>query len=306
MTPLSEIDLQAIAIGTILGTIARYILLRSDYRIYPSYPHGSVIHLSLGFIAAFLGAVAIPALLEEEYTAVTFLALAAQQFREIRNMERETLQNLESSELVPRGEEYIEGISKVFEARNYLVMGTALLTSSITFLLESPIIGIIIGGASVLATFRIMRGKRVGDFAKVELGELSFHNSLLYINDIPMVNFGDTQVQQTILEKGFGVVITPYNDNAGATLTNAGQRAAIIHDAATMLGVYKDVNTEEFTPVMRRNLETGKLGMVIVPLEGEAEYLIDAVEYVPVLESALRFPLKSRPGYKASKARGNK
>ncbi len=39
--------------------------------------------------------------------------------------------------------------------------------------------------------------------------------------------------------------------------------------------------------------------MVIIPLEGDADFLIEAVKYVPVLESALRFPLKSRPGYKA-------
>lgn len=296
---LIEIEQQAIVIGTGVGTLARYILLRSDFRIYPSYPHGNVIHLSLGFIAAFLGSVAIPALLEEEYTAVTFLALAAQQFRDIRNMERETLQNLESSELVPRGKEYIEGIAKVFEARNYLVMATALLTSTFIYLLSSPVIGIILGCASLIGAFRIMRGKRVGDFAKVELGKLSFHDSLLYINDISMINLGDSTTQQIILEKGIGAVITPIDDNAGATLANGGQRAAIVHDIATMLGVYKDVNTEEFTPVIRRNLDTGQLGLIIVPLEGNNEYLVDAIKYVPILESALRFPLKSRPGYKA-------
>ncbi|MEG3070893.1 MAG: YIEGIA domain-containing protein [Candidatus Syntrophopropionicum ammoniitolerans] len=34
---------------------------------------------------------------------MTFLALAAQQFREIRNMERRTLESLERTELVKRG-----------------------------------------------------------------------------------------------------------------------------------------------------------------------------------------------------------
>ncbi|ACB85208.1 YIEGIA family protein [Natranaerobius thermophilus] len=299
MIPEIEIQLQAIALGTVIGTGARYILLRSDFRIYPSYPHGNVIHLSLGFVAAFLGAVAIPALLEEEYTAVTFLALAAQQFREIRNMERETLTNLESTELVPRGNQYIEGISKVFEARNYLVMAAALLTSTATYLTVSSLIGGIIGVSATLATFRIMRGKKVGDFADIQLGELSFDDSLLFVEDIPMVNYGDSQVQETILNKGFGLIITPKNDNAGATLTNTGQRMAIVHDVASMLGVYKDVNTEEFTPVIRRDLDTGRLAMVIIPLEGNPDYLIEAVKYVPILESALRYPLKSRPGYKA-------
>lgn len=77
--------------GLGIGTISRIVLLKNDYRNYPGYPHGYVTHISLGFIAAALGAVAVPALVEKEYTAVTFLALAAQQFREIRNMERESL-----------------------------------------------------------------------------------------------------------------------------------------------------------------------------------------------------------------------
>jgi hypothetical protein len=80
--------LTVIITGLIVGLISRIVLLRSDYRNYPSYPHGYVTHISLGFVAAALGAVAVPALIEKEYTAVTFLALAAQQFREIRNMER--------------------------------------------------------------------------------------------------------------------------------------------------------------------------------------------------------------------------
>ena len=63
-----------------MGFFDRLYLLCSDYRSYPSYPHGYVIHLSLGAIAAALAAVAIPALLVKEYTAITFLVLCAQQF----------------------------------------------------------------------------------------------------------------------------------------------------------------------------------------------------------------------------------
>ena len=64
---------EAIVLGMTAGFIARLYMLRTDYRNYPSYPHGYIIHLSLGAIAASLAAIALPALLEEEYTAVTFL-----------------------------------------------------------------------------------------------------------------------------------------------------------------------------------------------------------------------------------------
>ncbi|MDD4335713.1 MAG: YIEGIA domain-containing protein, partial [Desulfotomaculaceae bacterium] len=124
--------LVVITAGILAGTLSRFILLRSDYRQYPGYPHGYLSHLLLGFIASALGAVAVPAVMAPEYTAVTFLALAAQQFREIRDMERRTLESLERTELIKRGLDYIEGIARTFEARNYLVMGTAFATSLAT------------------------------------------------------------------------------------------------------------------------------------------------------------------------------
>ncbi len=40
--------LASIAGGVVAGTIGRYYMLRSDYRQYPSYPHGVVTHMSLG------------------------------------------------------------------------------------------------------------------------------------------------------------------------------------------------------------------------------------------------------------------
>ena len=86
-----------IATGIVAGIINRWLLLRSDYRHYPTYPHGQLIHLALGFIAASLGAVAVPAIAKPDYVSVTCLVLAAQQFREVRNMEREPLMKLEES-----------------------------------------------------------------------------------------------------------------------------------------------------------------------------------------------------------------
>ncbi len=70
-------------------------MLRTDYRQYPTYLHGKIIHIALGFIASGLGAIAIPALMEENFTAITFLTVAASQFRDVRNMERTTLTELD-------------------------------------------------------------------------------------------------------------------------------------------------------------------------------------------------------------------
>ena len=56
----------------IMGTFARVHMIKSDYRQYPTYPRGYLSHFTLGFIAAGLGSVALPALIEKEFAAITF------------------------------------------------------------------------------------------------------------------------------------------------------------------------------------------------------------------------------------------
>ena len=99
----SHKELTAVAMGTAFGMAARIAMLRSDYRQYPAYPHGKIIHLALGLIAGALGAVAVPALFNKDYTAITFMSLAAQQFREVRNMERNTLTAIDELERSGKG-----------------------------------------------------------------------------------------------------------------------------------------------------------------------------------------------------------
>ena len=284
-----------IVFGVILGTLARYLMLKSDYRHYPSYPHGVITHISLGFIAAVLGSVAVPALMAKEFTAVSFLALAAQQFREVRTIEREMLFNLDKSELVQRGPDYIEGIARVFESRNYLVIFTSLIVSSVT-LFTHWIFGLVAGALAVLASNRLMSGRRVGEIARVRTGDIEFKGANIFVEDIHIMNIGGDETREILGKRAVGVIIEPINDNERETLANNGQRMAIAHDSASQLGIYKDVDTPEFNPLVRRDLDTGRIAMLIVPIEKDPEYLLTAVKGVPVLESATGKPLKSRAG----------
>jgi hypothetical protein len=287
--------LTATLLGIGFGFAARCLMLRSDYRQYPAYPHGYVTHLSLGLIAALLGALAVPALLEREFTAVTFLSLAATQFRDIREIERETLSKLDISNLVARGPDYIEGIARVFEARNYLVMLIALLVSGLTYL-TNVLAGIIMGAFALLGALRLMRGPVIGQIATVRPGRISFKGPNLFVEDIHFMNLAREEVRRTVLARGLGVVIEPFDDNAREILANNGQRMAIAHDAATQLGIYRDVDTAEFTPILRRDLDTGRIALLILPLEKDMDCLVSAVKNVPVLESSTSRPLKSRAG----------
>lgn len=90
---ISTDQIVLITTAIVVGTLARVLTIKEDYRQYPSYPNGYLTHLITGFVAAALGAVAIPALMTKNFVAVTFLTLAIQQFRDVRKTERDSLKD---------------------------------------------------------------------------------------------------------------------------------------------------------------------------------------------------------------------
>jgi len=288
-----------VAAGVAAGTLARLVLLRRDYRQFPSYPQGYTIHLSLGFIAAALGAIAPPAIATGDLAAASFLALAATQFREVRAVERESLVNMEATELVPRGAAYIEGIARVFEARNYLTMVTAL-AASLAGVIAVPWgpwwslgVALAAGLVAVALVRGLMSGQRIGDIAVVKPVPLEFDGPLLTVAGVQIMNVGLPASRERYLNEGLAVVIRPKDANARATLSNVGQRQAIAHEVAMLLGIKMDVDEPEFTPIARQNPATGEVVMAIVPLLPDERALVQAVEYVPVLEGTVRKPVAS-------------
>lgn len=294
----------AVILGTCAGALARLDTLIVDYRQYPSYPQGYTIHMTLAVIAAFLGAVAIPALAVKDFAAASFLALAATQFREVRAIERETLLNLEDSELVPRGKAYIEGIARVFEARNYLAMLTAFVASGavvvageVTQSLGWALVAGAVAGALIwIVIKRGVRGPHVGDLVELSIAPIEFDGPLLTVSGVVLMNIGIEEARERYLREGIGVVMVPKSPSAKATLANIGQRQAIAHDASTLVGITKEIDEPYFTPLVRRDGKTGKVVMAIVPAERNPEALLEAIRRVPVLEAAVRKPTQSVAG----------
>lgn len=287
--------------ATTAGFLARLYMLRRDYRQYPSYPQGWAIHLFVGFIGAAIGAVIVPAVIEKEYAAVSFLILAASQFREVRSVERDTLEAMESTELVKRGTAYIEGIARVFEARNYLAIWVSLAVAVAARLWPGGVFGnlavcSLVGLAMAALLSRLMHGDRVGDIAEVELAELQFDQALLKVEDTVLMNVGLETARAVYRERGLAAKIIPKGPNAKATLANLGQMQAIAHDVSAMIGVYMDVGEQESIPLVRRNPSSGCLYLVMVPSEDDPDAFLTAIRRVPVLEGAVRKPLTSVAG----------
>lgn len=281
-----------IILGVLVGTITRVLMLRTDYRQYPTYLHGKIIHVALGFIAASLGAVAVPAMMEMDFTAVTFLTVAATQFREVRNMERNTLSEIDDHELVSRGKAYIEGIAISFESRNYLVILTALITTLLYIIWN--IYAAIIGAVICFIISKIMQsGSTIKDLVQIEYVEPHFEGAGLYIDNIYIMNIGLPERQKEILKYGMGFILTPKNINVVNTIAHLGQRQAILHDVSVSLGVFRDSGTPALVPLIKRDLEDGRIGVFILPQIRDVEKAIRVIGAVPVLETAIRMPSKS-------------
>jgi uncharacterized protein len=281
-----------ILVGTLCGVICRLNMLRTDYRQYPTYPHGKIIHLALGVIASGLGAVLVATLLDKNYTAVTFLTLAAQQFRDVRNMERTMLTNVDAMELVPRGVTYIEGIAMAFEGRNYLVIITAFFASLATHFLHWYG-GAIVGVVLIFALNRYMSGRTLGDIVNVSEGKVNFKDANLFVDDILIYNTGLKDTQERILKNGVGIILEPKNANSTVTISNLGQRQAILHDVSTILGVFRDSGEPSLVPLTKRDLNSGRLALFLLPMDRDLQKAAEIVKRVPVLENAFRRPLKA-------------
>ncbi|MGM7682694.1 YIEGIA family protein [Cytobacillus sp. Hm23] len=286
-----------ILFGVIFGTIARLYMLRTDYRQYPTYLHGKIIHIALGFIAAGLGTIAVPAIMEEDFSAITFLALAASQFREVRNMERNTLNELDQYELVPRGSTYIEGIAIAFEGRNYLVIFTSLI-ATLCYLAFGMLVGTIVGFIAIGLSRKLMTGGKLKEIVSVEFVEPRFDGSGLYVDDIYIMNIGLPKRQEEVLQYGMGFILSPKNFDARSTIANLGQRQAILHDISTALGVYRDSGTPALIPLAKRDLDDGRVGIFILPQEKDVVKAMEIIGEVPTLESAIRMPTESKANEK--------
>jgi len=283
---LSAADITLIVTGIVMGTAARIITLKVDFRQVPTYPSAYFNNIVLGLIASALGAIAIPAILDKNYASVTFLTVAVQQFREVRKAERDSLEKLEHSEYIQRGAAYIDGISKTFESRSYISLVTALFTVLAMKLVNFPqpliniAVGVLAGLLVIFFCHRFTKGRTMETICTVRQGKIEVRGSELYVDDMFVTNYlGADRSRETFLKEGIAVVLEPKNDACRITLENYGQRQAVLFEAVRALGVkrYK---------FMRRNFATGKVILAFVPILNNPEQLIRAVRNTPILENS--------------------
>ena len=181
-------------IGIIIGLITRLIMLNLEQKQYPTQPNVLISQLVLAFVASCLGALLVPALIERSYTSITFLSLAAEQFRQVRENRRDTLTELEAKQLVKRGNAFIEEIAKTYEVRNYMCIISSFFTVGFYYLITSEFkvgsnIGLIISTIfGIILAFilkKLLKRDSIGDIADVKIVDVTFENdSILKVGSL--------------------------------------------------------------------------------------------------------------------------
>lgn len=286
-------------IGLIIGIISRLIMLNLDERQYPTQPNILTSQIVLAFVASSLGALLIPALINRSYTSITFLSLAAEQFRQVRTIRRNELQNLESTQLVPRGNSFIEEIARTYEIRNYMCIVTSFITVSSFYVLSSETkigdnsvmaISTVSGLAVALILRKMLTRQSIGDIAEVSIVDISFvEETLLKVGNLKgITNIGLKKDRDRYLNEGIGIEIRPRNNsytNAGI-LSYPGQRQVICYNLYSRLGVFREDNEPAFTPIPRRDPNSQALYIAFIPMERDERKVIEAVKSCPILDSA--------------------
>lgn len=286
-------------VAMIIGVISRLIMLNLDQKQYPSQPDILVSQIVLAFVASSLGALLIPALVDRSYTSITFLSLAAEQFRQVRNNRRDTLQSLEGTQLVPRGNSFIEEIARTYEIRNYMCIVTSFLTVSVFYILDGEfnvdentalIISTIVGLVIAYILKKSLSRQSIGDIAEVSIVDISFVNeSILKVGSLQgITNIGLKKDRERYLKEGVGIEIRPKNNSYinASILNNPGQRQVICYNLYSRLGVLRESNEPVFTPIPRKDPNTQAILIAFIPMEKNEQKVIEAIKSSPILASA--------------------
>lgn len=282
-------------VSMILGILCRGLVLRVTDRQYPTRPQDFLEQIITSGLAASLGAIALPALLDKEFSALTFFAVAIQQFQGLGEQERISLKNIDEDEIVPKGSAYVEEISSTYESRCYISLLSALASSWLFIVCNNRLkfglfmctVVATIGAAIVgLLIRQYLRRHSIGDIADVRPAKLKFDGPLLKVNDVIISNIGLEDTRKKYLENGLAIEIVPKSIGDYGIISDIGQRQAIIHNIFIHMGVNKDVDEKDILTISKLNVDKNTVVIPFIPIMKNIDTMIGIAKSTPILETA--------------------
>lgn len=284
---------RAFIVALFIGVLCRGLVLRVTDKQYPSRPQDYLEQIIISGLSASLGAIAFPALIDKEFSALTFFAVAIQQFQGLSQEERITIENIDNGEVVPKGAAYIEEISSTYESRSYISLFSSLVASVVYIycaraykfgFLPCTILAAI-GGVIVGFIFkRYLRRSSIGDIADVVEAKINFDGPILKVNDVFIENIGLEDTRSKYLKEGIAIEIIPKNMKAYGIVSDLGQRQAVLHNLFIHFGINKDIDEKDLLATTKINLDKNTVVIPYLPLVKDIDELIKVVKSTPILE----------------------
>ena len=221
--------------------------------------------------------------------------MGIQQFQGLSQQEKITLENIDSDEIVSKGEGYINEIATTYEVRSYISLFSALLSSIVYIyiarkfdadilicIIAASIAGIIVG----LFFRRVLRRPSINDVAEIYMAKISFEEQLLKVNDITMTNIGLKDTRKKYLEQGMAIEIVPKSMTDFGIINDIDQQRAIMHNIYIHLGFAKDVDEKDLLPIARTNLDKKSVVIIMIPLIKDEVTFMQVAGSTPVLDTS--------------------
>ena len=282
-------------VSLIIGTLCRAFVLRISDKQYPTRPQDYLQQIIIAGLSASLGAIALPALIDKEFSALTFFAVGIQQFQGLAQQERITLENLDSDEIVEKGGAYVEEIASTYETRSYISLFSSL-AASVAYIyiarrydLNALIctIAAVIAGVIVGLIFKFsLRRNSIGDVADVIPANLEFDDAVLKVNNVVITNIGLKSSRDRYLNKGMAVEIVPKNMADFGIVNDIGQRQAILHNIYIHMGIDKDVDEVDILAISRTDLKKRSVVIPYIPILQDIDVLINVIKSTPIIETS--------------------
>ena len=282
-------------VAVLLGTLCRFLVLRIKDKQYPKRPQDYIEQIIMAGLTSSLGAIALPALMDKEFAALTFLVVGIQQFQGLSKQEKITLDNIDEEELVPKVVSYIEEISSTYEVRSYVSLFSAF-GSSIVYILFArrfgenilicTILAVLVAFIVGLIFMRILRRNSINDIADIKSAKIYFDGPIMKVNDIVITNTGLKSTRDKFLKSGIAIEVVPKDKKDFGVINDLGQRAAIIHNIFIHVGVDKDVDEHDIVSTSKVDLNNKSVLIVFMPILNDMELIKKVAGSTPILETS--------------------
>ncbi|MGL4797540.1 MAG: YIEGIA domain-containing protein, partial [Paraclostridium sp.] len=124
------------------------------------------------------------------------------------------------------------------------------------------------------------------DIIEVEVVPIEFDGPLLKVADVAITNIGLESSRKRYLSKGIGFKIIPKDMVAYGIVSDSAQLQVMLHNVYIHMGLDRDVDEPEFTPIARPNIENRTITFAYIPLVKDIELTVKAIKSTPILDSA--------------------